>query len=135
MQDCAAPVILAKPEGVPCLDGAKFYEKRQNGEPMTIVLPVEGSNMSQKCFDMALRFVRPGDELTVMHVKNTDMHVSHAEVGENSLMGSNAIERYYKFECSKAASRLDRTQFSFVAVPLKQGSITKTILDFSESVV
>jgi len=133
MNDCAAPVILAKPVGVPSLDGPKFYEKRQHGDPMTIVLPVDGSQMSQKSFDMAARLVKPGDVVKVLHVSNSDKQMLRPNGEANAMLGETALVQYYKGECAKASSRF-QAAFEFCQTPIQSSSISTTILKFEDAI-
>ena len=53
---CRAPVILAKPKGTPVLDSARGMQLRLSGQAGTkVVVTVDGSLISQKCFDMGER--------------------------------------------------------------------------------
>jgi len=132
MGKCRAPVLLAKPKATPALGTTKGTQLRRDGQlGITIVVAVDGSHIAQKCFDMAMRFVKKGDTVTCFHVKNADREVLHAAEA-NSLIGSSAVETYYKGECAKAGSRV-AAGFSFQARPMsRSGSISQTIIDFAE---
>lgn len=59
---CKAPVILVKPKGTPEIDRTEGLEARMAGKAsMSVVVCVDGSHLSQKAFDMAMRFVKTGD--------------------------------------------------------------------------
>ena len=57
---CKAPVILVKPKATPQLDARDGLDKRRVGSAgMQVVVCVDGSQISQKSFDMAMRFIKP----------------------------------------------------------------------------
>ena len=132
---CSAPVILCKPKATPLLDTVKGMQSRLDGRAGTVIIvPVDGTRISQKSFDMALRFVKRGDDIHVVFIRSGDRSVSR--VGENNpLIGDSAVEKYYKQECEKAAMRFSGSSFAFHALPLKKGSVTDTIIDYTEDVL
>lgn len=129
-----APVILCKPKGTPMVDSVRGMTMRKDGRVgTTIVVTVDGGTISQKCFDMALRFVQPKDRVIALTIKNTDKSVTNANAVSNSLLGFSSIENYYKGECAKAAARFDRSEFSFVSLRLGRSGVANTILQYCET--
>eukprot|EP00322_Chrysochromulina_rotalis_P028726 CAMPEP_0115842182 /NCGR_PEP_ID=MMETSP0287-20121206/7668_1 /TAXON_ID=412157 /ORGANISM="Chrysochromulina rotalis, Strain UIO044" /LENGTH=320 /DNA_ID=CAMNT_0003295843 /DNA_START=14 /DNA_END=976 /DNA_ORIENTATION=+ len=131
---CKAPVILCKPKGVLQLDSRTFFSDRQGGAGMVVLVAVDASRISQKCFDMTLRMVKPGDVVKVVHISNSDQSMAMPS-SQNSLLGDSAIRTYYDQECSKAATRLSSTIFEFEEVALKGSSVSKTIIQHAERVL
>ena len=138
MRASHAPVILAKPKGTPKLDTTHGMEQRASGAASnTTVIAVDGSWISQKCFDMAVRFVKAGDEVIALHLVNTDVSMTRQDIAANSLLGDRAIASYYENECAKATMAGDpQCNFRFATCKLERGgSVAQTILDFTESVL
>ena len=135
MDKCRAPVIVAKPKGIPVLDAKDFYEKRGSNADygMTVLVAVDGSKIAQKAFDMALRMVRSGDMVKVVHVANTDKAGINPQREAMEIHGDSAISSQYKDLCGKAMAMLTNVDFDFEAVPLKEASIMKTIHDVAEA--
>jgi len=135
MATCSAPVILCKPKGTPALDSTKGMQMRGQGVSGTkIVVSVDGSKISQKCFDMSLRFVKPADMIHVVHVQNSDQNMLRPGAS-NSLLGNSAIDTYYSQECAKAEHRFPRSRFVYQALPIQKASVVETILAYTESVL
>jgi len=112
---CHAPVLLAKPKGIPALDDLKFLQKRNAGAGTLIAIAVDSSAISQKCFDMAVRMVKRGDKVKVINVVNTDRAAERPDA-VNSMLGDSAVHIYYAQECSKATAS-SGCSFEFVQVP------------------
>ena len=101
---------------------------------MVIVVPVDGSKLSQKCFDMSLRFAKSGDVVWVVHVINTDKSALKPNSEDNPLLGDSAVRMYYSTACSKATfERGDAVEFSFAEVRCPRGgSVSDAIILFAE---
>ena len=99
---------------------------------MTVVVAVDASLISQKCFDMTLRMVKRGDVVKVIHITNSDQRMEQAS-SSNSLLGDSAISSYYSQECSKACMRIGGCEFEYAEVPLiGRESVSNTILEYTE---
>lgn len=134
MSVCKAPVLLAKPKAVPTLDNTRFFQQRQSGSGMVYVVAVDGSHIAQKCFDMALRMVLPGDEVICLHITNTDQNAMRPGA-QNTLLGDSAVKKYYMAECGKAGVTKPASSFSFKEAPILGASVSKTILGVVEQAV
>ena len=76
----------------------------------------------------ALRFVKPGDSVSVIHIENTDKEMVSSSAN-NQLVGTKAVCSYYRSECAKAQSRLVGVSFLFTLLQLSSKSIATTILE------
>ena len=128
-----APVILVKRNATPNLESKDMLAERREGKMgMMIVVCVDGSFLSQKSFDMAMRFVKPGDTVRVVHVHNSDAGMTNARTESMALVGNSAIANYYKDNCMRAEFSHDQVSFSFVPLPYK-GGVTDTVLQYTEA--
>jgi len=135
MASCTAPVILCKPKGTPLLDTTQGMQRRlatPSTVGTTIVVAVDGGHVSQKCFDMALRFVTRKDTVYICHVQNSDQDVEGASAAQNTLLGNSAVASYYASECAKAQSRFNGATFEFMPLTMVKHSVVETILEFTE---
>lgn len=130
---CKAPVILVKPKGTPEIDRTEGLEARMAGKAsMSVVVCVDGSHLSQKAFDMAMRFVKTGDVVRVIHVFNSDQAMVNPKSEELALLGNSAIHTYYRDCCRRAEFAVDSVRFLFHPLKFRE-SVTETILGFTES--
>lgn len=133
MSLCHAPVLLAKPKGIPALDDLKFLQKRNAGAGTLIAIAVDSSAISQKCFDMAVRMVKRGDKVKVINVVNTDRAAERPDA-VNSMLGDSAVHIYYTQECSKATAS-SGCSFEFVQIKLKGNNVATTIVEYTEEIL
>ena len=123
MEACRAPVILVKQKATPLIDQRDGIQARYEGRAsQVIVVPVDGGLPSQKCFDMALRFAKKGDEVRALHVVNTDKHVLRPTAEPHQMLGDSAVKTYYEAACAKAAhERGGGVSFSFEELRCPRG--------------
>ena len=92
-----APVVLVKPKATPALDASvnSLYDRMAGKSGMMVLVCVDGTKLSQKSFDMALRFVKRGDTVHAVHVQNTDESMANPVMEELALLGKTKIMHDY----------------------------------------
>ena len=118
---CKAPVVLVKPKGTPAIDRTEGLTERMEGKAsMSVVVCVDGSHLSQKAFDMAMRFVKTGDVVRVIHVFNSDEAMINPKSEEIALLGNSAIHTYYRDCCRRAEFAVSDVRFIFTPLKYRQ---------------
>lgn len=124
---CHRPVVLAKELGTPCIGSEDGMLSRREGKaPGVILVAVDGSPTSRRCFDLAYHFARPGDTVRVVHVLDTDQHLTDQATNFEQF-GSSAVGKHYTDRCLKSATAKEGVAFRYDALP-KRGSIKDTLL-------
>lgn len=114
--------MLVHSKAFPAINTPEMTQERarhEAGAACKIVVCVDDHEVSKRCFDLASRLVRSGDELDALHV-DTDSTVAQMV--------------YTKFNdmCGKLSATTGVSSHKIFNVPKKGGSIKNTIIDYCD---
>lgn len=117
------------------LDHPECLEQRRKGKSkLHVACAVDGGRLSRKAFDTALHFCHPGDQMSVVHVADSDLSVIKPVHDDVEALGTSAVKAYYEHECSKAEMTMPGLDAQLQVVP-KTNSIRETLLKHTDELL
>ena len=99
-----------------------------------ICVCADGSTTSRGAFDQALRFCKPGDKLSVLHIESAADTPNSGESLSSARESKQLVQRYWEVECEKISFTCDGLAVNFAPVQKPRGStVVDCILRFVDA--